>query len=411
MTDYRTTGTCLWRRIRSDERGAILVLVAFSLVALIALMALTIDIGKQIRATAQAQNAADAAALAGAGYLAGTPSNVSNIETLAREEAKRYAKQNVIMGDSVDIADGDVTFYRTSGRDSVEVEVRREPGAPDGSLSSIFGGFFGIDELDVRRDAIAEVAAGGAGECMLPVGIMDNWIDVNGNGEFDGSPPDNYEQPRFDNGTANAGSTGFGESHIGTKVVLWADESPGTFNSSWWGPWVKQGAKRGSADYTNRIQSNDCNDDDRADFNEDVDNEPGKMNSQQSAWNNLMSQGPAVEWDGSCNGGTGCVVYTNSNGSQWAAGDPVSGHPRIRNLPAYDPIELQQSPGRKLVTIRNIVGVFVSHWETIEVPKKNGNGTKSANAVMGYLVPAIGSQAADGIDPDDSLVKVVRLVE
>lgn len=61
----------MWRDKRNDERGAFTVLVAISLLCLLGLTGLVIDGGRAYAARRGAQNAADAAALAGAGALNG----------------------------------------------------------------------------------------------------------------------------------------------------------------------------------------------------------------------------------------------------------------------------------------------------------------------------------------------------
>src|SRR3954449_9511807 len=58
------------RPLARDERGAVLVHVALAMLTLIAFSALAIDYGALLGARRQAQNAADAAALAGASSLA-----------------------------------------------------------------------------------------------------------------------------------------------------------------------------------------------------------------------------------------------------------------------------------------------------------------------------------------------------
>src|SRR5260370_28133265 len=68
------------RSPRTRERGVTMALVALSLVAIISMAALSIDIGTLYQASAEAQRAADAAALAGARTIAmsgltGDPTN------------------------------------------------------------------------------------------------------------------------------------------------------------------------------------------------------------------------------------------------------------------------------------------------------------------------------------------------
>jgi Flp pilus assembly protein TadG len=54
------------RRLRSDEGGAVLVLVALGLVVILGMLALTLDLGRAVAVKRDMVNAADAAALAGA---------------------------------------------------------------------------------------------------------------------------------------------------------------------------------------------------------------------------------------------------------------------------------------------------------------------------------------------------------
>ena len=86
---YRT----LQQRIRG-QRGSVLVVVASSMLALTSVVALSIDVGLMTTARVEAQRAADAAALAGAGAFVRSPGN----EGLARQLASDYAGQNTVRG-------------------------------------------------------------------------------------------------------------------------------------------------------------------------------------------------------------------------------------------------------------------------------------------------------------------------
>src|SRR5262245_65939135 len=82
-------------RLAGDERGAILVHVALAMLALIALSAFTIDYGAFWVARRQAQNSADAAALAGALSLAfDDPDDLPRAQAAAAETGKA----NVVLG-------------------------------------------------------------------------------------------------------------------------------------------------------------------------------------------------------------------------------------------------------------------------------------------------------------------------
>ncbi|HEX7447200.1 MAG TPA: pilus assembly protein TadG-related protein [Pirellulales bacterium] len=77
------------RRIRRERRGAVVVLTAFLMVALLGLVALVVDLGYLMLAQTQLQEAADSAALAGSAVLAQGPA-------AARAEAQRFASLNMV---------------------------------------------------------------------------------------------------------------------------------------------------------------------------------------------------------------------------------------------------------------------------------------------------------------------------
>src|SRR5262245_10653135 len=92
---------------RRRERGAVLVQMAIAMVGLISFSALVIDYGVLWAARRQAQNAADAGAMAAAvslGYV-----DFGN-QALARTAAINTARANFIWGAVPDITDADVTF-------------------------------------------------------------------------------------------------------------------------------------------------------------------------------------------------------------------------------------------------------------------------------------------------------------
>ncbi|MGH2868580.1 MAG: pilus assembly protein TadG-related protein [Solirubrobacteraceae bacterium] len=118
--------------LRSEQRGVVLVLVAAMLVALLGIGALAIDIGSFYRAQRQAQSAADAGALAGAGVLiSGTMS--------ANASATSYATTN----------DPGVAANVTEPT-STSVRVSIQTTAP-----TLFGSIFGLSSQNVTASATA----------------------------------------------------------------------------------------------------------------------------------------------------------------------------------------------------------------------------------------------------------------
>jgi hypothetical protein len=86
------------RRKGTDERGAFTVLVAISLLCLLGLTGLVIDGGRAYAARRGAQNAADAAALAGAGALNGVLFDSVGQEAVVREAVVASLAANHVNG-------------------------------------------------------------------------------------------------------------------------------------------------------------------------------------------------------------------------------------------------------------------------------------------------------------------------
>src|SRR5205807_1571386 len=100
---------------RHAERGQTIVLVAISLLALLAMMALAIDVTLLYVDRTEAQQAVDAAALAGAkafvssGYTSGNVT-ATTVQTLATNEAISAAQESKVRGALVQAAELDITF-------------------------------------------------------------------------------------------------------------------------------------------------------------------------------------------------------------------------------------------------------------------------------------------------------------
>src|SRR5690242_17146453 len=84
-----------------NRRGAILVLVVVSLIALIACAALAIDLGLMMAARTQCVAAADAAAMAGTRALNSASGSVNNNYNGVLPAAQLAATQNKILGTAI----------------------------------------------------------------------------------------------------------------------------------------------------------------------------------------------------------------------------------------------------------------------------------------------------------------------
>ena len=116
-----------FHRLRHDERGVSLVFVSVAFMALLSATTLAIDVGMFMTARSQAQNAADAGALAGATALTFNSFTNRSATGPAVQSAVNTALRNTVQGAAVSVTPDDVTFpLDPSGQaDRVAVQVHR----------------------------------------------------------------------------------------------------------------------------------------------------------------------------------------------------------------------------------------------------------------------------------------------
>jgi Flp pilus assembly protein TadG len=170
---------------RNRERGVTLALVAIGIVSVIAMAALSIDVGTLYEANAEAQRAADAAALAAARVLSasgltGDPGNSSGtwstICTMATQTATAVANQNLVGGAapsnvSVSFISGDQQSDCTASgtpvsfgwNPTVTVQVKQA------TLSTYFARIWGRTGNSVSATATAEAFNPSNSSGTLPV--------------------------------------------------------------------------------------------------------------------------------------------------------------------------------------------------------------------------------------------------
>jgi hypothetical protein len=256
-----------------DQSGAIIIHVAFALLALIAFSAFVVDMGVMWVSRGQAQNAADAGALAGAVALM----RDGGWSTEARKSAVQWASANDIFGVPNSAANVRITFSGPAGTCGASCDVASIPpcgeapgcvradvfrnmpdrayrggatlGAP---VATLFGPLVGLTQQGVRATATAEVAPANLAQCMLPFAIIDRWADnydptpvttyfpddgVSGTAGW--TPNDAYEPtaspadvyiPPYD---GNTGHTGWRlMADYGRQLIL-RNGSAGTYSSGW----------------------------------------------------------------------------------------------------------------------------------------------------------------------------------
>ncbi|AMY12267.1 helicase/secretion neighborhood TadE-like protein [Luteitalea pratensis] len=170
------------RAIWRDDRGAVLVHVAVALVGLLAFSSLTIDYGVLWVARRQAQNAADAAALAAAHSLAyGDLTDMTTLTARVKAVGVSVAQQHLVWGQAPSVTPDDITIITcpplTPGvpDQCVRVEVFRRQGRSP--LPTFFGNLVGVTSQGVQATATAQVAVGATTSCVRPWAIPDKWLD------------------------------------------------------------------------------------------------------------------------------------------------------------------------------------------------------------------------------------------
>jgi Flp pilus assembly protein TadG len=340
----------LYARIR-DQRGSVLVVVATGMLALTSVVALSIDVGLLTTARLEAQRAADAAALAGAGAFIGSPGN----KVLAEQLATDFAARNDVRFDAVAVTEGDIEIDTDALTVKVTVHRNRERG---NAIPTFFARVFGVNDVNIAATATAEAAPAGGINCLLPVAIPDRWYEAGGPGndpnDYNPEHGDYYKPwiaPESDPPVYNDDFTGYAEKDLGMQIPLKSNTAGGGLNPSWYYPW-RPPSQSGADDY--RTNVNSCVDPSILFYvGINVETEPGNMvGPTMQGFGDLIDQDPTARWNTTMQ----CVV---SDGYQ-ASHDPTKCRqsPRIRPVPLFNPTE-EPDLGAKPFEFTNFAGIFV----------------------------------------------------
>jgi hypothetical protein len=370
-----------------DERGMSLVFVSVAFMAALSATTLAIDVGMFMNSRSQAQNAADAGALAGAVALYYNNFDDRSSSGPAVLSAINTSTNNRVAGDTVSVRPEDVTFpLSPSGKNNrVQVQVFRTT-ARNNPVPTLMGTFFGLRNVDVAAIATAEVSPANAETCVMPFTIPDKWIEK-GTGPWD---PDDT----FDPGdvyvpldpAANAPNTNYtGYNPVrdkGVEVTLKASNDTNV-TASWYNPWDLPGST-GADDYRDNIAG--CNSAVLG-FGAKMTPEPGNMvGPTAQGMRDRIALDSNAHWDIGCN----CVQGSNSRIS-----------PRIVIIPTYDPVVFAdgKAHGKNLdLQIVSFIGFFLEDM--------NGND------VVGRITPVTGVLDGNlGPAPNGAFPAVIRLVQ
>jgi hypothetical protein len=427
----------------AQRRGATITIVALSVGAILAMGALTVDLGMLFKIRNDAQRVADASALAGASAyqtydpLAARP--------YALERALAFIDSNYVGGSEVDISDpqppvingnkwtvvaSDATIEIAPDIYRVRVTIRRP------NASSFFGRILGVTGTNIQAYAAAEAVNAGGAKCVRPFALADIWEEASSDGNFNnmwdtgedweydpiGDPGDQYSP--WDGTVEEEGlgplQTGFGSEHRnnlpdpdgnsftrdwGRKTVLKPQDPQvdQTIKAGHFFVWdmpddpisttecAKAGGS-GAQDYEHNIC--ECND---APVYTDTeyDIKPGNMvGPTKQGFKELIAQDPAAKWVEGAPGERG-YVENSIAGENWQDESP-----RVIKVALYDPDEEYKS-GRISIKFNNIGLFFVDDYTRIP-------GDKEDAVIARFITYAKGS-ATPG--PGGPLAKVLRLVE
>jgi Flp pilus assembly protein TadG len=380
------------------------VFIGLGLMAFLSASMLAIDVGMLMTARNQAQNSADAGALAGAAALYFDDWDDRSATGPAKTSAIAAAKANRVMGGSmgpesgvVTIEPADVEFLNDElGQPSrVKVTVYRTA-ARGNPISTLIASIFGMDTAGVAATATAEVSPANAVECPLPFTIPDRWTEVNNppwdpiDDDFDavdnkGNPvdePDDYIGPHD-----KVNYTGYNaERDIGMRVVLKADNGS-KLAPSMYQVWDVEGGNRGSDDVRDMIAN--CRPNQLLGLGETFVHKPGMQTGPvEQGISELIAKDPNAYWDDR----EQKVVTSHPDGKS----------PRVRPIPLFDPYYYDTGiAGGRNASLKFVsyLGFFVEEMKGKEV--------------TGLIVPLSGQRMGDGYGPSDWAVfpRSIRLVQ
>jgi hypothetical protein len=382
--------------VARDERGMSLVFVTMTFMAVLTATTLAIDIGMFMNARSQAQNAADAGALAGAVALAYNSYTDRSVTGPAVQGAINTAKTNLVDREAVSVLPSDVTFpLDPQGQPNrVAVQVFRT-GARENPVRTLMGRLFGVDRVDIVASATAEASAANAETCVKPFTIPDRWTEKQ-SGTWDPDDtfdlyasknkqlanPDVYVALKGDN-DPNTDYTGYNaDRDRGLQLILKANNDS-KVSPSFYNPWALPG-RGGAADYREDIAT--CNST-KLKIGDLMEAEPGNMvGPTKQGTDDLVDTDPNAEWDMTCN----CVKNSAFRIS-----------PRIVVIPVYDPVYYEtgkQNGSNASLKIANFIGFFIEKM--------------TGNEVKGRITPVGGVFSGDaGPAPIGAFPVVIRLVQ
>ena len=369
------------RTLANDESGFSLVFVAVGFMGFLAASMLAIDVGMVMTARSQAQNSADAGALAGATALVYNDWDDRTPTGPAVRNARAGALGNQVMARVVDVKTSDVTFPLdpTGQANRVKVDVFRTA-ARGNPVSTLIAQYFGISTADISATATAEASPADAMTCVLPFTVPDRW-DEKQTPPFD--PNDS-----FDSGDVYIGPrdkvnyTGYDAVRDKGMIVRLKADNGTKLAPSFYYPYAVPGST-GASDY--RWNIGHCNTN-VMEFDQVYNPEPGMMTGPtKQGMDDLIALDPSAYWDTATNQ----VVST------------MKPSPRVRAIPLFDPAYYangKQNGRNASLKFVNYMGFFIEEMQ--------------GNEVLGRITPIGGLRKGTATGaPPAAFPKSIRLVQ
>jgi Flp pilus assembly protein TadG len=380
-------------RLRRDESGMTYVFMGLSMMAFISASMLAIDVGMLMTARNQAQNSADAGALAGVTALVHDDWDDRSPTGPAVTNAIAAATANAVMARGVSVRPEDVEFLNDPAGEPNRVKVTVFRQASRGNpLSTLIAQYFGVATADIAATATAEAADANAMTCVKPFTIPDKWREVqtppwDGSDTYDafnnrGEPlanPDVYipaNQP---------GYTGYNqESERGQRLEIRAATGNNITVSFYFSLALGKPPITGGAEYDWNIAN--CNTT-IYHWGDPLTTEPGAM------------AGPTIQ-------GAEALIARDPNAFWNTATNRMEGSafghsPRVFPIPLYDPPYYDEGKRNG----RN-ADLITANWIGFFLEEIQGNG------LWGRIIPITGIRDRNSPAPPEGLnPKAIRLVQ
>jgi hypothetical protein len=384
------------RKRSADEAGFSLVFVGVGLMGFLAVSMLAIDVGMLMTARNQAQNSADAGALAGATALVFNSWTDRSATGPAVTNALSASRANQVMAVNVSVTVPDVEFLKDPAGldDRVKVTVYREASRGN-PMATMVAQYFGIATVGVRATATAEASPANAATCVKPFTIPDKWQENTSAPWNPATSTFDYYQPQGQTWSNQVlpthdvyipadqpGNTGYDMFRdVGTMLAIRAGNGNQVAPSMYFS-WAMPGGTGGSW-YRDNIAG--CNTT-IVHWGDPIVQEPGSMMGPtvQGA-QDLIDRDPNAYWDSAKN-----RAITSQHPS-----------PRIFPIPLYDPMyyQSQKVNGRNAtLKVANWIGFFLDHTDS--------------NNIYGRITPIPGILDHNaGPAPQGTFPRVIRLVQ